>query len=57
VRFALSTPGVHAICTPGDVAVLRTALDAAGSYTPMTGDERARAVDATRDEELIFPMR
>jgi aryl-alcohol dehydrogenase-like predicted oxidoreductase len=57
VRFALSTPGVHAICTPGDVAVLRTALDAAGSYTPMTDDERARAVDATRDEDLIFPMR
>lgn len=57
VRFALSTPGVHAICTPGDVDVLRAALDAANSYTPMTDDERARAVDATRDEELIFPMR
>ncbi|HET7652333.1 MAG TPA: aldo/keto reductase [Acidimicrobiales bacterium] len=57
VRFALSTPGVHAICTPGDVDVLRAALEAANSYTPMTGDERADAISATRDEELIFPMR
>jgi aryl-alcohol dehydrogenase-like predicted oxidoreductase len=57
VRFALSTPGVHAICTPGDVDVLRAALEAANSYTPMTGDERADAISAMRDEELIFPMR
>jgi aryl-alcohol dehydrogenase-like predicted oxidoreductase len=57
VRFALSTPGVHAFCTPGDVDVLRAALEAANSYTPMTGDERADAISATRDEELIFPMR
>lgn len=57
VRFALSTPGVHAICTPGDVDVLHAALDAANGYTAMTDDERADAMRATRDEELIFPMR
>src|SRR5580704_18140345 len=26
MRFALSTPGVHAVCTPGDTGVLATAL-------------------------------
>jgi len=57
VRFALSTAGVHAICTPGDVDVLATALDAANRYTPMDDEERAAAVAATRDEALIFPMR
>jgi len=33
VRFALSVPGVHAICTPGDLGVLRTALSAAAAFT------------------------
>jgi len=33
VRFALSVDGVDAFCTPGDVAVLRLALDAAGGFT------------------------
>src|SRR3954468_18229835 len=37
VRFALSVPGVHAFCTPGDVSVLATALDAASSFdAPMS---------------------
>ena len=36
VRFALSTPGVHAFCTPGDTRVLTTALAAAADYVPMT---------------------
>lgn len=57
VRFALSTPGVHAVCTAGDVDVLATSLAAANSYTAMDDDERAAAVAATRDEELIFPLR
>ena len=34
VRFALSTPGVHAFCTPGDTGVLTTALAAAAEATP-----------------------
>ncbi|MGH9205980.1 MAG: aldo/keto reductase, partial [Acidimicrobiales bacterium] len=44
VRFALSTPGVHAFCTPGDVEVLRVALDAAQGLTPMGAAERESSV-------------
>ena len=39
VRFALSTPGVHAFCTPGDLDILPLALDAAANLTPMTDEE------------------
>ena len=56
VRFALSTPGVHAVCTPGDLAVLRSALAAAGAFEPLDDDERRAAVDAQADEALIFPI-
>ncbi len=56
VRFALSTPGVHAFCTPGDTGVLTTALAAAERATPMTPDERNAAVAAMADEASIFPM-
>jgi aryl-alcohol dehydrogenase-like predicted oxidoreductase len=55
IRFALSTPGVHAFCTPGDVAVLALSLDIADSCTPMTEAERA-AVAAMAGEPAIFPM-
>ncbi len=56
VRFALSTPGVHAFCTPGDTGVLATALAAASGDTSMGADERARAVDAASGEPSVFPM-
>jgi hypothetical protein len=56
VRFTLSVPGVHAFATPGDVAVTRQALDAAEAFTPMSADEMRDAVDAVRDEPLIFPI-
>lgn len=56
VGFALSTPGVHAFCTPGDVTVLPTALRAAQEYTGMTDSERAAAIVANSDEPNIFPM-
>ena len=56
VRFALSTPGVHAFCTPGDTRVLTAALTAATEYAPMTADERAAAVAAMADESSIYPM-
>jgi len=56
VRFALSTPGVHAFCTPGDRDVQVLALDAAESFTPMTDDERALAISAIRAEPVIFPL-
>jgi aryl-alcohol dehydrogenase-like predicted oxidoreductase len=56
VHFALSTPGVHAFCTPGDIALLPRVLASAERYRPMGGDERRAAVDAMAAEELIFPM-
>ncbi len=56
VRFALSTPGVHAFCTPGDVEVLRVALDASEGFTPMDAAERQEAVASAAREPSIFPM-
>ena len=56
VRFALSTPGIHAFCTPGDTAVLATALAAAAGDTAMDPSERARAMDDVAGESSIFPM-
>jgi aryl-alcohol dehydrogenase-like predicted oxidoreductase len=56
VRFALSTPGVHAFCTPGDAAVLPLVLDAAERAEPMSPAERADAVDQMAAEEVIFPL-
>ncbi|MGA2931876.1 MAG: aldo/keto reductase, partial [Acidimicrobiales bacterium] len=34
VHFALSTPGVHAFCTPGDIALLPRVLASAERYRP-----------------------
>jgi aryl-alcohol dehydrogenase-like predicted oxidoreductase len=56
VRFALSTPGVTAFCTPGDARLLPWALDAAERFVPMTDDERASAMAADLDDALIFPI-
>jgi aryl-alcohol dehydrogenase-like predicted oxidoreductase len=56
IHFALSTPGVHAFCTPGDMALLPRVLASAERYTTMSEDARRAAVDAMAPEELIFPM-
>lgn len=56
VRFALSTPGVHAFCTPGDIRVLATALAAAETYAPLSTADRAEAEMDMADEESIYPM-
>ena len=56
VRFALSTPGVHAFCTPGDLSVLSQALDAAEAFSPMSSTEWSEAIEAASDDPLIFPM-
>jgi aryl-alcohol dehydrogenase-like predicted oxidoreductase len=56
VRFALSTPGVHAFCTPGDLDLLPTGLDAAERCTPMSAAERDEAIAAMADDEVIFPL-
>lgn len=54
VHFALSVPGVHAFCTPGDVRLLPIALDAAQRFTPMSADERDAASNSVREEALFF---
>jgi aryl-alcohol dehydrogenase-like predicted oxidoreductase len=56
IHFALSTPGVHAFCTPGDMALLPRVLASAERYAPMGDEERRLAVEAMAPEELIFPM-
>jgi len=56
IRFALSVPGVHAICTPGDVSVLRTVLDVVGDALPMIPAQRDEAMAEVHNEPLIFPM-
>ncbi len=56
VRFALSTPGVHGFCTPGDLDLLPRVLAAANAYEPLAVDERAAAMAATAGDEIIFPL-
>jgi aryl-alcohol dehydrogenase-like predicted oxidoreductase len=57
IHFALSTPGVHAFCTPGDIDLLPRVLAAANRYDAMSDRQRSAAVAAMAEEELIFPMR
>jgi diketogulonate reductase-like aldo/keto reductase len=56
VHFALSVPGVHAFCTPGDIGLLPQVLDSADRFTPMSALERQAAIDAMSSEEPIFPV-
>ncbi|HEX2850345.1 MAG TPA: aldo/keto reductase [Acidimicrobiales bacterium] len=56
VRFALSTPPVTGFCTPGDLRVLQTALDAAESFEPLDEPGRRAAIEEVAGEPLIFPM-
>jgi aryl-alcohol dehydrogenase-like predicted oxidoreductase len=54
VRFALSTPGVHAFCTPGDTVGLTTVLAEADAPAPMGQAERDEAMAAATGEPSIF---
>jgi aryl-alcohol dehydrogenase-like predicted oxidoreductase len=56
IHFALSTPGVHAFCTPGDIALLPQVLASAERYVPMADEGRRAAAEAMAAEDLIFPM-
>jgi aryl-alcohol dehydrogenase-like predicted oxidoreductase len=56
VRFTLSTPGVHAFCTTGDVHVLPLQLAAAQSYEPLTPAERDELLAAAAQWPTIFPL-
>jgi aryl-alcohol dehydrogenase-like predicted oxidoreductase len=53
VHFALSTPGVHAFCTPGDLGLLPLALDAAERFSPMDDARRGAAIDEMRALEPL----
>jgi hypothetical protein len=56
VHFALSTPGVHGFCTPGDIPLLPRVLDAADRYAGLDEAQRSAAVEAMAGEDVIFPM-
>jgi len=56
VSFALSVPGVHAICTPGDVLLLDLALDAADALQPLDEDAREAAISEASALPSIFPL-
>lgn len=55
VNFVLSIEGVHGFCTPGDLSLLPTVLDAARSYTPMDRDQRAAVMSSAWSGDLINP--
>lgn len=56
VRFALSVPGVHAFCCPGDLDILPHALAAARRFEPMGEADREDESARAGREPLIFPM-
>ncbi|MDQ1372801.1 MAG: hypothetical protein QOJ09_139 [Actinomycetota bacterium] len=53
IRFALSVPGVHAFCTPGDRGVLPRALGMAEAFRPMPGDEREELSRSVSHEPVL----
>jgi aryl-alcohol dehydrogenase-like predicted oxidoreductase len=56
VRFALSVPGVHGFCTPGDLDLLRACLAAAQDFVPLDAAQREAASAQVAHEQMIFPM-
>ncbi len=56
VRFTLSVPGVHALCTPSDIGVLGLVLDVVAGDTAMDDAERAESLASAAGEACIFPM-
>jgi aryl-alcohol dehydrogenase-like predicted oxidoreductase len=56
IHFALSTPGVHGFCTPGDIDLLPRVLDSADRFASMSDEARRAAVDSMASAELIFPQ-
>ncbi len=56
VRFTLSVPGVHAFCTPGDLALLPVAIAAATRFRALPAEEQRATIDAAPALPSIFPM-
>ena len=57
ISFTLSVPGVHAMCTPGDLRVLRMTLDAAERVEAMDEGDRDAAMAEASPLPSIFPIR
>ncbi|MGH2759189.1 MAG: aldo/keto reductase [Actinomycetota bacterium] len=56
VTFTLSVPGVHGICTPGDLTLLRMAVDAADTFAPMGAAQREKSIAEAGWLPSIFPI-
>ena len=56
IAFALSTTGVHAFCTPGDLGLLPTVLDAAEANRALDEPSREATMAAALEHEVIFPL-
>jgi len=56
VDFALSTPGVHCIATPGDRSLLADVLAAADEPGFVSTSKREAMVQEAASEPLIFPI-
>jgi aryl-alcohol dehydrogenase-like predicted oxidoreductase len=56
IGFALSTPGVHAFCTPGSLRILPDVLDAAERFEPQSDAAREAAIVEMSPEPVIFPI-
>ncbi len=56
VGFTLSTPGVHAFCTPGHLPLLPAVLDAADAFQPMDPAAYDDAIASMADVPVIFPI-
>jgi predicted aldo/keto reductase-like oxidoreductase len=56
VDFTLSTPGVMAFCTPGDVSILPAVLAAAAGYRPMSAEARDALLTEAAEWPIIFPL-
>jgi aryl-alcohol dehydrogenase-like predicted oxidoreductase len=53
VRFTLSVPGVHAICTAGDVGLLPRVLDAVNRFEPLPPEALEPVAAAVAAEPLL----
>jgi aryl-alcohol dehydrogenase-like predicted oxidoreductase len=56
IAFALSTAGVNAFCTPGDLGLLPAVLDAAEANGAFDEASRDAAMAAATEHEVIFPL-
>ena len=53
-RFALSQPGVSALCSAGDTRLLPNILAAAERFTPMSEPEQAALITRSAQLEPLF---